>query len=161
MFVRRALSALKLRASPSSSPPLHPTAAVAILLRKRREQSEILFVKRAIRERDAWSGDVAFPGGCRDASDADDFAAACREVREEIGLDLGDKSRYSLVGKLSEHTVRRGKGFLTIVPFVIVETRANTGYAAPAINVLWRQQHNTEIHTLCSKSFTHVFHACE
>ena len=49
---------------------------------------EILFIKRAGRAGDRWSGHVALPGGRRDPPDLDDRAAAIRETREEVGLDL-------------------------------------------------------------------------
>jgi 8-oxo-dGTP pyrophosphatase MutT (NUDIX family) len=50
--------------------------------------AEVLFIKRAGRAGDRWSGHTALPGGKRDPEDADDVAAAVRETREEIGLDL-------------------------------------------------------------------------
>ncbi|KAK2755722.1 hypothetical protein FQN54_005872 [Arachnomyces sp. PD_36] len=49
---------------------------------------EVLFIKRAARVGDMWTGHVALPGGKRDPEDADDRAVAMRETSEEIGLDL-------------------------------------------------------------------------
>ena len=63
-------------------------AAVAMLLAPGTEEPEVLFIRRAEYEGDPWSGDVAFPGGGIEAEDADAQAAAVREVREEIGLQL-------------------------------------------------------------------------
>lgn len=63
-------------------------AAVAMLLREQTGETEVLFIRRAEYELDPWSGDLAFPGGCMDPTDSTPRAAAERETREEIGLDL-------------------------------------------------------------------------
>jgi len=52
-------------------------------------QPELLFIERARREGDPWSGHMAFPGGRRDPTDPDIAATAARETREEVGLALG------------------------------------------------------------------------
>lgn len=49
-----------------------------------------MFIKRASRRKDPWSGDIALPGGRRDPEDTSDCHAAIREVREEVGLDLSE-----------------------------------------------------------------------
>lgn len=49
---------------------------------------ELLFIERARREGDPWSGQMAFPGGRRDSVDADIAATATRETLEEVGLAL-------------------------------------------------------------------------
>jgi len=63
-------------------------AAVAVILRAGPVGEEILFIKRAEKKGDPWSGHMAFPGGHLDAVDADLRAAAMRETLEEIGLNL-------------------------------------------------------------------------
>lgn len=50
---------------------------------------ELLFIERARKEGDPWSGQMAFPGGRRDGRDADSAATAARETFEEVGLPLG------------------------------------------------------------------------
>ena len=64
-------------------------AAVALILDESPEGLALLFVERAEREGDPWSGHIAFPGGTIEPSDRGPRAAAERETREEIGLDLG------------------------------------------------------------------------
>jgi 8-oxo-dGTP pyrophosphatase MutT (NUDIX family) len=79
--------------------------------------TQIGFIRRAITPTDRWSGQMAFPGGRREAFDADDFATALREVQEEIGLDL---TRADHVGDLDDVQARRAGQLLPffIRPFV-------------------------------------------
>jgi len=64
-------------------------AAVALVLRGEvLEEAELLFIRRAERGGDPWSGHVAFPGGRRDVTDATLEVTARRETREELALDL-------------------------------------------------------------------------
>jgi 8-oxo-dGTP pyrophosphatase MutT (NUDIX family) len=63
-------------------------AAVAMLLTETDDTLKVLLVKRATREADPWSGHMAFPGGRRGHGDPDLMATACRETREETGIDL-------------------------------------------------------------------------
>ena len=63
-------------------------AAVAAIVRPGASGEELLFIKRAEREGDPWSGHMAFPGGRREASDATLLDTAARETLEEVGLDL-------------------------------------------------------------------------
>lgn len=65
---------------------------------------EILFIKRAGRVGDRWSGHVALPGGRRDPPDVDDRAAAIRETKEEVGLDL-TRPECLYAGNLPERVV--------------------------------------------------------
>jgi 8-oxo-dGTP pyrophosphatase MutT (NUDIX family) len=51
------------------------------------DRCQLLLIKRAKREGDPWSGDIALPGGHVELEE-DDFQAVCRETQEEIGLDL-------------------------------------------------------------------------
>ncbi|MCY3713740.1 MAG: CoA pyrophosphatase [Gemmatimonadetes bacterium] len=69
------------------------TAAVAVLLRGAVGGAELLFLQRAQREGDPWSGHISFPGGKIDASDESPRQAAIRETREETAIDL-DKADF-------------------------------------------------------------------
>lgn len=70
---------------------------------------EVLFIKRASRVGDRWTGHVALPGGKRDPDDADDRAAAIREASEEVGLDLTSNDCI-YVGNLPERVVTSSWG---------------------------------------------------
>ena len=63
---------------------------------------EVLFMTRATRASDKWSGQVAFPGGKQDDTDNDAKHTAERETQEEIGLDLTEGFTY--LGQLHDLT---------------------------------------------------------
>lgn len=63
-------------------------AAVAMILRDLGPGPEVLFIERALRQGDPWSGHMALPGGRVDPEDRDARATAERETEEEVGLSL-------------------------------------------------------------------------
>jgi 8-oxo-dGTP pyrophosphatase MutT (NUDIX family) len=63
-------------------------AAVAMVLAERDAGPSVLFIERASRAGDPWSGHMAFPGGRVDPGDAHPREAAERETLEEVGLSL-------------------------------------------------------------------------
>ncbi len=93
-------------------------AAVAAIFRETDGEPEILFIKRAEKESDPWSGQMAFPGGHIDPTDASPRQAAIRETLEEIGLDLIHHGRQ--VGALDSEipTYRGPRKTIAIAPFV-------------------------------------------
>lgn len=97
-------------------------ASVAIILRLHNrpisdggtgsQELQILFIKRARRIGDRWSGDIAFPGGKHDFNldRNDDYRTAVRETKEEIGLDLDmahdfGLGSFKLLGRLNDRPV--------------------------------------------------------
>jgi len=72
-------------------------AAVALVLAP--EPASILLIRRAEREADPWSGQMALPGGRRDRGDDALLQTALRETREEVGLQLAAEH---LIGALDD-----------------------------------------------------------
>lgn len=64
------------------------TASIAVPVRDTGEGLELLYLLRAQRVGDPWSGHISFPGGKIDASDKGPRETAIRETREETSLDL-------------------------------------------------------------------------
>jgi 8-oxo-dGTP pyrophosphatase MutT (NUDIX family) len=75
-------------------------AAVLIPFFYHQQQWHLLFIRRSQHEDDLHSGQVAFAGGKREASDADLVETALREAEEEIGLL---RQHVDVLGKLSIH----------------------------------------------------------
>ena len=97
--------------------PTTREAAVAAVLRRGETGTEALFIKRASKDGDPWSGDMAFPGGHREDADRDLRHTAERETLEEIGLDLDVHARF--LGRLDQ--VRANPRIEMIVsPFLYV-----------------------------------------
>lgn len=91
-------------------------AAVAMVLRPGETGLEALFMQRAARADDPWSGQMAFPGGHVDPEDPTVEAAARRETLEEVGLALSEEM---LLGRLSDVTGGRLRTFeLAVCPLV-------------------------------------------
>ena len=79
-------------------------AAVAVMLHDGDDGLEALFIHRAVRAGDTWSGQIAFPGGRREPADPDLLATAIRETREEIGVDLSAAERLGVLDDLHPRT---------------------------------------------------------
>jgi 8-oxo-dGTP pyrophosphatase MutT (NUDIX family) len=78
-------------------------AAVALILIER-HGLEALFIKRAARVGDPWSGQVALPGGRYEPDDRDLVTTSIRETREEIGVDLSGAERLGVLDDLYPRT---------------------------------------------------------
>ena len=78
-----------------------PRAAVAITLRLSEQgDPEILLIRRAERDGDPWSGQIALPGGRWSPNDESLTHTAFRETWEETGIDLSASG--ILLGTLDE-----------------------------------------------------------
>ncbi len=93
--------------------------------------AEILFIKRAVRAGDPWSGHLAFPGGRAEEWDATLLDLAMREAAEEVGIDARQGGR--LLGRLS--TVRPLSTripSITVTPFVALAPQGAIPRLQPA-----------------------------
>jgi len=96
----------------------HPSqAAVAMILAEGNNELEVCFIRRAEREGDPWSGQVAFPGGRAGPEDPDARAVAERETWEEVGLTLIEEHH---IGPLPIRDIDRTdlREPMTLSPFV-------------------------------------------
>jgi 8-oxo-dGTP pyrophosphatase MutT (NUDIX family) len=110
--------ALALRVPARVDEPVASRAAVAVVLREAGAGLELLFIRRAEKDDDPWSGQIGFPGGRAEPDDPDLEATARRETQEEVGVNLARDAR--LLGSLDEiRAMARGRPVdLAISPFV-------------------------------------------
>jgi 8-oxo-dGTP pyrophosphatase MutT (NUDIX family) len=103
-------------------------AAVTLILRETHgDDLELLFIKRAARDDDPWSGQIAFPGGRHDDSDESLEDTAVRETREEVGLEL--RRHGTIIGALDEVRPRT-----PVLPPVIVRPYVATVATAAVVS---------------------------
>jgi 8-oxo-dGTP pyrophosphatase MutT (NUDIX family) len=95
-------------------PQTHKQSAVLVPLIQRAEGLSVLFTERASHLRNH-AGQISFPGGRIEASDADPVAAALRETEEEIGLS---RSFIKPIGYLPPYLVLTGYRIIPVVALV-------------------------------------------
>lgn len=69
-------------------------SAVSIMTAVIGGRRHLLMIRRASRQGDPWSGQMAFPGGRQDARDENILQTARREAFEEVGIDPGHSATY-------------------------------------------------------------------
>ncbi len=91
-------------------------AAVALLLKPKRNDFDLLLVKRVKNPSDPWSGQMALPGGKCEPKDTSLKATVMRETLEETGITL-DPCRF--LGVLN--VVRsEPKPEIRVLPFIVL-----------------------------------------
>jgi 8-oxo-dGTP pyrophosphatase MutT (NUDIX family) len=133
--------------NPGETPPsaaLRPAAVLVPLIRHETGWAVLLTQRTA--HLSAHAGQISFPGGRIESTDADEVAAALRETEEEVGLP---RDRIAVVGRLDTYVT--GTGFeitpivgiveppysLTIDPYEVAEA-----FEVPLSYVLDTRNHN-------------------
>lgn len=93
-----------------SKPELRPAAVLVPFFDK--EGVPYLLLTKRSEGVQRHQGEIAFPGGCWEPSDAGLFETALRECREEIGLE---RNAVTLIGRLDDHETVTG---FSVAPFV-------------------------------------------
>lgn len=106
--------------------PAATQAAVALILTPESDDLKALFIRRAQRADDPWSGQMALPGGRRDPEDADLFDTAVREALEETGVQLTESRLLGVWDDLAPRT--------PVLPNVIIRPFVFGLPAAPEVH---------------------------
>lgn len=150
----RVRGALSSRPSRARVGPDQDHAAVALVVDP---AGSLLFIRRATRAGDPWSGQVAFPGGRAEPGDADLAATAAREAREELGLALEDAELIGQLDDLFAVGVRRGPRPLLIRPHVWAVPRRPALQPNPEVDraFWWPLPHLVALEDRAVKPWTH------
>ena len=100
--------------------PERPKAAVAVIFAP--DPDSVLLIRRAEREGDRWSGQIALPGGRWSAGDPDLVATARRETLEEVAVDLSGTAPVAVLDDLAPRTPVLPP--IVVRPFVFLLPRA-------------------------------------
>ncbi|MFI5349735.1 MAG: NUDIX hydrolase [Elusimicrobiota bacterium] len=110
--------------------------AVALILTPGNLGLEALFIRRAERADDPWSGHIALPGGRRDPGDPDRLATALRETKEEVDVALPPSSLLGALDDLAPSAPRLPP--LVIRPYVFgLDPRPEARLSAEVAGVMW------------------------
>ncbi len=96
---------------------LDANATVVVLLREEDQDFKVLFVKRAEKSDDPWSGQTALPGGKRSPEDLDLKETVVRETLEETNINLLEGCRFLGVLEPLRSTQRPE---MKILPFIVL-----------------------------------------
>ena len=95
-------------------------AAVVVLLKTNGQDFQVLFVKRAEKSTDSWSGQTALPGGKRNSEDRNLKDTIVRETLEETSVNLLEDYRF--LGAM-EPLRSTQKPEMKILPFVVLQEK--------------------------------------
>jgi 8-oxo-dGTP pyrophosphatase MutT (NUDIX family) len=133
-------------------------SAVAFILRDSATGPEGLFIERATRDGDPWSGNVGFPGGRVEQEDGSLRETAERETSEEIGLDLTHRVH---LGRLSDiagaHLPVRVACFVYLVtgePPLLLSDEVTEAFWVPLTTLTIPERRITARILFCDRSVT-------
>lgn len=110
----------KLAKSLKSTKARDAEAAVVVLLKATDQDFELLFVKRAEKSADPWSGQTALPGGKRNPEDQNLKQTIIRETLEETGINLLEGCRF--LGAMEPvRSIQRPE--MRIIPFIVLQEK--------------------------------------
>jgi 8-oxo-dGTP pyrophosphatase MutT (NUDIX family) len=113
--------------------PERPRAAVAVILTP--DPDSVLLIRRADRQDDRWSGQLAFPGGRWSPGDTGLLDTARRETREEVGVELDPGT---LIGVLDDLAPRSSVlPPILVRPFVFEHPSRQTLDLSPEVALAW------------------------
>jgi 8-oxo-dGTP pyrophosphatase MutT (NUDIX family) len=102
---------------------LDAQAAVVVLLKTKGQDFQVLFVKRAEKSTDPWSGQTALPGGKRNPEDRNMNETVVRETVEETGINILEGYRF--LGAMEPLRATQ-KPEMKILPFVVLQEKEQT-----------------------------------
>ena len=110
--------------------------SVALILTPGAFGLEALFIRRAARADDPWSGHIALPGGRREPGDDDLLATAVRETMEEVGVALPASALLGALDDLAPSTPRLPP--LVIRPYAFgLEARPDARVGDEVAETMW------------------------
>eukprot|EP01084_Bolivina_argentea_P242175 406350_1 len=82
---------------------------------------DILYIRRAIKKGDPWSGHIAFPGGRHENNESLQSTVE-REVMEEIGLDISETNKhYKCLGYVHYMDLKRVNKTFRVICYVYIQ----------------------------------------
>jgi 8-oxo-dGTP pyrophosphatase MutT (NUDIX family) len=103
---------------PGGSPPPNPLTPAAVLVPLVMQPGGLtVLLTQRTQHLAAHAGQISFPGGKREASDADAIAAALRETEEEVGLP---RDHVEVIGRLDTYVTSTGFEVTPVVGLVRV-----------------------------------------
>lgn len=128
-------------------------AAVSIVLKNDGPGITALFILRAKKDGDPWSGHMAFPGGHLAPCDESLRHTAERETLEEIGLDLTESGEF--IGQIDAVRAgpRSGNIDLIVTPFVyeLTDSRAEFSTNYEVEDVFWGSLNDMHSGVSCTR----------
>ena len=107
-------------------------AAVAVVVRVYQGSPHVLLLKRAEREGDPWSGQIALPGGRFEPADQNLYVTALRETHEETGVDLRVAPYHGHAQAL--HPLSAGPKGMPVTPFLFALDAAKVAEPIVTLN---------------------------